>query len=83
MKKQLENSWLIIENKLHFSFFIFMIFCGRVVEGVSTVSVMAEVLAGSAVFSVDILSLSVSSSNFSSRSLTGERGGRTGGSKTV
>lgn len=52
-------------------------------EGVSTVSVMAEVLAGSAVFSVDILSLSVSSSNFSSRSLTGERGGRTGGSKTV
>lgn len=51
-------------------------------EGVSTVSVMPEVLAGSAVFSVEILSLSVSSSNFSSRSLT-ERRREAAGSKTV
>lgn len=54
-----------------------MIFCGRVVEGVSTVSVLAEVLAGSRVFSVESLSLSVRSSNFSSLSLTvGEEGGK-------
>lgn len=40
------------------------------------VMVMPEVFAGSAVFSVEILSLSVNSSNFSSLSLTerGERG---------